>query len=99
MQCYGCKHYVKPTTEYGCNQPAECRRMEVVAKTIDGDTDALVLILETMAFRLSELNNCPFYEDSAPRRSILDLRKMVSVQVAEPDAQNGITVVYANRPD
>lgn len=69
--------------------------MEVVTETIDGDTDALVLILETMAFRLSELNNCPFHEDSTPRRSILDLRKPTIA--TEPN--RGLEVVYADRPD
>lgn len=75
MQCYGCLHFVRETTEYGNTQPPECRRMEPIMSDMEDGRGAeqISIVLEQLLFKLSELNNCPFF-DSGKRRSILDLK-------------------------
>lgn len=78
MQCPGCLNFYRSTTEYGQVQPDECQRMSEVTNVMeDGNAaEQITIILEAMVFKLSELNNCPFYQSKTPnRRSILDLKE------------------------
>lgn len=80
MQCYGCMYHHRGMTEYGQDQPDECARIGELAHIMDDGqvAEQLIIILESMAFKLSELNNCPFFKTTVPRqrRSITDLAQV-----------------------
>lgn len=65
MQCYGCTHYVRESIEYGQMEQPECKRVGIVMDVMeDGEAaEQITMLFEAMAFKLSELNNCPFYEE------------------------------------
>lgn len=72
--CHGCKHFEAGLydNDTGYSDRDSC---EYVGKLyVDGEcTEQVAIVLEGILFKLSELNNCPFYQE--PRRSLTEPNK------------------------
>jgi hypothetical protein len=75
-QCFGCKHFdTEGDADVGWPERYICG---LTAKLFDdGDlSEQASLVIEGILFALSDINNCPWFEDKyTHRRTILDLRK------------------------
>jgi hypothetical protein len=77
-QCPSCKHFSKGQSPSlaGPGEPPQCEAFEqIYLEEIPAHTaDLLDTWFTALAACLSQLNNCPFYENRHPRLSIVDLK-------------------------
>lgn len=78
MQCLNCTNYHKEMMSYGQYEPAECEHTNKIIEVMeDGEAaEVIAAALSALAFKLSDLNNCPFFEDKYKKQrqqSIIDL--------------------------